>query len=175
MCFGETQHEAGDAKMNNSIQDKSELIAELRLAFFESSYATVEMFAKYSGVWDPELNAHKYIDWNYEKKAFLNEQITRDEAARETYITNLSERVAMTSQMIDFLQEKIKKLKQDPDLNLREIHIIVQSIQKLADVQDKSMTILKIDGAKSEAFNKNKRTVLDIILKRNNNNTYGKL
>ena len=162
--------------MTNLMKDKSELIAELRLAFFESSYSTVEMFAKYSDLWDPELNPHKFIEWNYEKKAFLNEQITRDEAARENYISNLGERIAMTSQLIDFLQEKVKKLKQSDDLNLKEIHTIVQSIQKLTEVQDKSMTILKIDGAKSEAFNKNKRTVLDIILKRNrNDNGYGGL
>lgn len=34
--------------MDNQTKDKTELIAELRLAFFESSYSTVEMFAKYS-------------------------------------------------------------------------------------------------------------------------------
>jgi hypothetical protein len=60
LCFGETQ-QAGDA-MTNLMKDKSELIAELRLAFFESSYSTVEMFAKYSDLWDPELNPHKFID-----------------------------------------------------------------------------------------------------------------
>lgn len=161
--------------MDNQTKDKTELIAELRLAFFESSYSTVEMFAKYADLWDPTLNPHKFVEWNYEKKAFLNEQITRDEAARETYIANLSERIAMTSQLIDILQEKVEVLKADPDLNLREIKTLVESIQKLTDIQDKSMTILKIDGAKSENFNKNKRTVLDVILKRNNPNKYGSI
>ena len=151
----------------------NELIAELRLAFFESKYSTVEMFAKYSEAWEPTLDPKKFVEWNYEKKGFLNEQITRDEAARENYIANLTDRIAMTSQLIDILQDKVEMLKQDAGLNLREIKTLVESIQKLTDIQDKSMTILKIDGAKSETFNKNKRTVLDKLLRRNNESEYG--
>lgn len=151
----------------------NELIAELRLAFFESKYSTVEMFAKYSETWEPQFDARKFVEWNYEKKGFLNEQITKDEAARESYIANLGDRIAMTSQLIDILQEKVEILKQDAGLNLRELNVIVQSIQKLTEIQDKSMTILKIDGAKTETFNKNKRTVLDKLLRRNNESEYG--
>ena len=139
---------------------------ELKWAFLSSKYSTVEMFAKYSGVWDTSISIHSCIEWNYEKKSFLDAQLTKDEAAREMYVTNLNERVAMTAQLTDILQSKIETLRAETDLDVKEISSIIASIQKLSDIQDKSMQILKIDGARSDKFNTNKRTVVDVLLGR---------
>lgn len=141
---------------------------ELKWAFLSSKYSTVEMFAKYSGVWDKAISVYSCIEWNYEKKSFLDAQLTKDEAAREMYVANLNERVAMTAQLTDILQSKIEELRNESDLDVKEISNIIASIQKLSDIQDKSMQILKIDGARSDKFNTNKRTVVDVLLGRGN-------
>lgn len=84
------------------------------------------------------------------------------------YVANLNERVAMTAQLTDILQSKIEELRNESDLDVKEISNIIASIQKLSDIQDKSMQILKIDGARSDKFNTNKRTVVDVLLGRGN-------
>ncbi len=138
-------------------------LAELKLSFFASKYSTVDQFARYSGIWPKDFDPNKVKGWNYEKKHFMEKALKEDLSLRETYTYNLNERVALANKMVDMLHKKLDTTDDIEDLNVKEMHNIVQSIQKLADMQDKTLALLKIDAVQQEQFNENKASILDAL------------
>ena len=138
-------------------------LAELKLAFFSSKYSTVDQFARYSGLWIDGYDPNKCRHWNHEKRHFVEKALKEDQSLRETYTYNLNERVALANKMVDMLHKKLDTNYDITDLNVKEMHNIVQSIQKLADMQDKTLALLKIDAVQQDKFNENKASLLDAL------------
>ena len=138
-------------------------LTELKLSFFASKYSTVDQFARYSGLWLEGYDPGKCRHWNKEKRHFMEKALKEDKALRETYTYNLNERVALANKMVDMLHKKLDTNYDIEELNVKEMHNIVQSIQKLADMQDKTLALLKIDATMDEKFNENKSSILDAL------------
>lgn len=160
MEFGETTNARGEIMNYFEFKDK---LVELKLTFFQSKYSTVDQFARYSGLWPNEYDPKFCRGWNNEKRQFMEKALKEDKALRETYTHNLNERVALANKMIDMLHRKLETQDDIEELNVKEMHNIVQSIQKLADIQDKSLSLLKIDAIQEDKFNENKASILDAL------------
>jgi hypothetical protein len=93
----------------------------------------------------------------------MEKALKEDQSLRETYTYNLNERVALANKMVDMLHKKLDTTDDIEELNVKEMHNIVQSIQKLADMQDKTLALLKIDAVQQEQFNENKASILDAL------------
>lgn len=93
----------------------------------------------------------------------MEKALKEDQSLKEVYTYNLNERVALANKMVDMLHQKLDTNYDIDDLNVREMHNIVQSIQKLADMQDKTLALLKIDAVQQDKFNENKSSLLDAL------------
>ena len=93
----------------------------------------------------------------------MEKALKEDQSLREVYTYNLNERVALANKMVDMLHQKLDTNYDIEDLNVKEMHNIVQSIQKLADMQDKTLALLKIDAVQQDKFNENKASLLDAL------------
>jgi hypothetical protein len=82
---------------------------------------------------------------------------------RETYINNLTERVALTNKIVDMLHSALQQQISSEQLDVKQVGVIIQGIQRLTEIQDKSLALLKIDAIKDDAYNKNKASILDVL------------
>jgi hypothetical protein len=109
------------------------------------------------------LDPDNYSYWNREKKTFLQKELDKDNALRETYINNLTERVALTNKIVDVLHSAIQQQVSSDQVDIKQLGVIIQGIQRLTEIQDKSLALLKIDAIKDDAYNKNKSSILDVL------------
>lgn len=133
-------------------------LKEMKAQFFASKYSTIEQFSRYSGLWDSELDPNRVSHWNNEKRLFLQKRLAKDTALGETYKMNLTERLSLTSQVIDLIGAEIQNM---VDLDPKGIKSLVDTFEKLTTIQDRTISLLKIDAIKDDEFNKNKSSILD--------------
>ena len=137
-----------------------ELIKATRAHFFASKYSTVEQFTRYSGLWPAELGKRQFNNWNYEKRAFLQKELSKDSALAETYKMNLSERLSLVSQIIDLITVEIANLK---GIEPKDLKLFVDTFEKLTTIQDKTIALMKVDAVRENEFNKNKESILGAL------------
>lgn len=137
-----------------------ELIKETRAHFFASKYSTVEHFQKFSGLWPAELGGRQFNSWNHEKRVFLQKQLSKDSALAETYKMNLSERLGLVSQIIDLITLEVANMQ---GIQPKDLKTLVDTLEKLTTIQDKTIGLMKIDAVRENEFNKNKESVLSAL------------
>lgn len=137
------------------------MLASVKKQFFASQYSTIKHFVEYSGLAPTEFDPNRVYHWNKQKKEFLEKELSNDVGLSENYQQNLKDRLALTNQIMDILKTEAVNQKNSPDI--KEIKTMVDTIDKVSAIQDKTTQILQVELVKHDKFDNNKITLIDTL------------
>lgn len=137
------------------------LLNALKLKYFSSRFFSVQNWVMFDRVKLPEgLTIKDMEDWAEEKGLYLAQEKINIELIKTSYQHILIDRL----DAIVALQEEIKVKLVDGLEDTKDLNNISRSLKTIADIQDETMKLLKVDSFQSLDYEKN-QVATDSLIK----------